>query len=215
VTAFLAWLRSLPLPAWLAGMLDAWQAGGEEDPRGAGVPLVPNPVVGAPGSVAPAVPEAPAGVGPRRINAAGLALVKASEGLRLTAYQDSGGVWTIGYGHTGRDVEPGMSIDEADAEMLLESDLAEAEHHVFTAGAAGHFGMTDGQFAALVDFTFNLGGRRSLGGGPSPLEQLLAHGLDQVPEQLLRWDHAAGVELAGLKLRREREAQLWRTGVWS
>ena len=34
----------------------------------------------------------------------GLALTEQFEGLRLTAYQDSVGVWTIGYGHTGRDV---------------------------------------------------------------------------------------------------------------
>ena len=35
-----------------------------------------------------------------KINAAGLDLIKRWEGLRLTAYQDSVGVWTIGVGHT-------------------------------------------------------------------------------------------------------------------
>lgn len=38
----------------------------------------------------------------RRINAAGLALVKQLEGLKTTAYRDVGGIWTIGYGHTKR-----------------------------------------------------------------------------------------------------------------
>ncbi len=47
-------------------------------------------------------------------------LVKRFEGLRLTAYQDSVGVWTIGYGHTGPDVHPGMTITEEQADELLE-----------------------------------------------------------------------------------------------
>ena len=41
-----------------------------------------------------------------KYSAAGLALTKQFEGLELKAYQDSVGVWTIGYGHTGTDVKP-------------------------------------------------------------------------------------------------------------
>jgi lysozyme len=203
---------------WLRGLLAAWRAGQASSPGAAGAqaPTVADAADATPeqpASVAPAVPEAPAGAAPRRINAAGLALVKASEGLRLTAYQDSGGVWTIGYGHTGRYpdessmartmVGAGDAITAEDAELILSEDLADAEASAEYYSA----GLSDDQFSALVDFTFNL--------GPGALAQLLAHGLDQVPEQLLRWDHAAGVELAGLKLRREREAQLWRTGSWA
>jgi lysozyme len=208
VNALLAWLRSL-LAAWRAGSasVDVPAAGGATAP-----PASPPQA----GSVAPAVPEAPAVAAPRRINASGLALVKASEGLRLNAYQDSGGVWTVGYGHT-RGVAPGSLISAQMAETLLLSDLATAERQVAAQLAADGWSdaaITDQEFSALVDFTFNLGGD-SLPGRPSPLAQLLARGLAQVPEQLLRWDHAAGVELAGLKLRREREAQLWRTGSWT
>ena len=58
-------------------------------------------------------------------NVAGtLKLVKDFEGLREKAYQDSVGIWTIGYGHTGSDVKPGMMITKAKADQLLESDLA-------------------------------------------------------------------------------------------
>lgn len=45
-----------------------------------------------------------------------MALVKKFEGLRLTAYRDSVGVLTIGYGHTGSDVTAGMTITNAKAE---------------------------------------------------------------------------------------------------
>ena len=58
-------------------------------------------------------------------NVAGtMRLVKDFEGLRLNAYQDSVGVWTIGYGHTGSDVKPGMTITQAKADQLLQADLA-------------------------------------------------------------------------------------------
>ena len=56
----------------------------------------------------------------------GLALTKGFEGLRLAAYQDVAGVWTVGYGHTGPDVRAGWTITEAQAETLLLSDLADA-----------------------------------------------------------------------------------------
>ena len=46
----------------------------------------------------------------------GVELIKRFEGLELEAYQDIAGIWTIGYGHTGPDVEPGMKISERDAE---------------------------------------------------------------------------------------------------
>ena len=57
------------------------------------------------------------------ISEAGVDLIKQFEGLRLTAYQDSVGVWTVGYGSTGEHVEPYMKITEAQAEQLLKDDL--------------------------------------------------------------------------------------------
>lgn len=175
---------------------------------GAQAPAAPEaaPSYLSPLSAEPPPPEPPVAAGPRRINAAGLALVKESEGLRLEAYQDSVGVWTIGYGHTGPAAGPGLTIDGIGAAQLLTADLLVAERAVSAQLAADGWSeqeFTDNEFSALVDFTFNL--------GAGALRQLLAHGLDQVPEQLLRWDHAGGVELAGLKLRRQREGDLWRT----
>jgi lysozyme len=52
------------------------------------------------------------------------ALIRVFEGVRLTAYQDSGGVWTIGFGHTGPDVVQGYTISMDTASALLQADAA-------------------------------------------------------------------------------------------
>ena len=49
---------------------------------------------------------------------AGLQLTKQFEGLRLEAYQDCAGIWTIGYGHTGRDVKPGRRVTALEAHQF-------------------------------------------------------------------------------------------------
>lgn len=53
-----------------------------------------------------------------------MADLKRDEGLRLTAYQDTGGVLTIGYGHTGPDVKPGMVWSQEEADDTLATDVA-------------------------------------------------------------------------------------------
>lgn len=77
--------------------------------------------------------------------------IKGFEGLRLEAYKDSGGVWTIGYGHTFG-VKAGQKITAEQAETLLRGDLLPCEKTVTGLGI-----WTQGQFDALVDFAFNLG----------------------------------------------------------
>ena len=57
----------------------------------------------------------------------GLALTAQFEGCSLAAYQDQVGVWTIGYGHTGPDVKPGLTITGAQAQDLLAQDVCSAE----------------------------------------------------------------------------------------
>jgi lysozyme len=137
------------------------------------------------------------------INAAGLALVKAQEGLRLEAYRDGGGVWTIGYGHT-KGVKPGDAISTARAEMLLESDLAEAEDAV---ARLVKVVLSDNQFAALTDFVFNEGegafARSTL------LKKLNEGGYSLVPACLKSWIFEGGKVVPGLVKRRAAEAALW------
>src|ERR1700743_31650 len=85
---------------------------------------------------------------------AGYALTEEFEGLRLTAYQDSVGVWTIGYGHTGADVTPDLTITQEQAGALLQQEVAAS---VSCVNAAVTVELAQNQFDALVDFTFNLG----------------------------------------------------------
>lgn len=89
------------------------------------------------------------------MNDAGLDLVKTFEGLELTAYEDQGGVATIGYGHTGPDVYPGLRISVPGAEYLLRKDLAEAIDVVAT--EIGEKPTTSNQFSAMVSLCFNIG----------------------------------------------------------
>jgi len=88
------------------------------------------------------------------INEAGEALIKRWESLELTAYQDPGGVWTIGWGHTG-DVHEGEVITESDATSLLFSDLYRFETTVTTAILG--IPTNDNQYAAMVSLAYNIG----------------------------------------------------------
>jgi len=86
--------------------------------------------------------------------------LKEKEGLRLRAYQDSGGTWTIGYGHTGRmpdgtPVGKGKKISREEAESLLRRDIA--VHAEKVRRLLGETPVTRSQFEALVDFSFNKG----------------------------------------------------------
>lgn len=78
------------------------------------------------------------------------------EGCRLEAYQDTVGVWTIGYGHTGRDVKPGVRISQSEAERLLTIDTA-----IAIEGARAVVQLFDLQSdvrkTVLVNMCFNLG----------------------------------------------------------
>lgn len=141
----------------------------------------------------------------RRINAAGIELIKSFEGLRLQAYRDSVGVWTIGYGHTAG-VKAGQTITEVQASQFLLADLADAEDAV---GKFVTVPLNDNQFAALVSLTFNIGAeafRRS-----TLRKKLNAGDYAAVPGQFALWVKGAGKTLPGLVRRRKAEADLWST----
>lgn len=82
----------------------------------------------------------------------GIELIKRFEGLRLLAYPDAGGIWTIGYGHTGG-TKSGDVITETEADRLLSIDLEEAETEINRLNLP----LTQNQFDALVSFVFNVG----------------------------------------------------------
>ncbi|MBE9180927.1 lysozyme [Oculatella sp. LEGE 06141] len=139
----------------------------------------------------------------RQINTQGLELLKSFEGLRLTAYRDAVGVWTIGYGTT-TGVRPGMRITQSQAEALLRQDLLRFETAVNNLVKVP---LTDNQFSALVSFTYNVG-ERAL--GTSTLLRLLNQGNYRgAANEFLRWNKAGGRVLAGLTRRRNAERTLF------
>lgn len=140
----------------------------------------------------------------RRVNEAGLALVKEFEALRLQAYMPTpDDVPTIGYGHT-KGVKMGDTCTEEEAQAWLREDLAEAEACVEEAITAV---LTDNEFSACVSLAYNIGCHAFK-------ESTLAKRLndadyDGARAQFLRWDRQAGRQLAGLTRRRKAEADLF------
>lgn len=59
-----------------------------------------------------------------------LELIKKYEGFSSQAYKCPAGVWTVGYGHTGRDVYEGVTITEKEASLLLEKEIRKLEEEV-------------------------------------------------------------------------------------
>ena len=140
-----------------------------------------------------------------RTSAAGLNLIKSSEGFRSRTYLDVAGIPTIGYGH--RLLHPESfpnGVDEAQANEILLSDLRDAEQAVQRLVKVP---LTQGQFDALVDFCFNLGQGRLA--ASTLLESLNAGQYDAAAQQFLRWDHAGAHESPALKARRQAELALW------
>ena len=133
----------------------------------------------------------------------GTKLLKYFEGCKLTAYQDSVGVWTIGYGHT-KGVYDGMTITQEEAEQMLLSELEEYEGYVEKYVTVP---LTQNQFDALVVWVYNLGPTNFR--NSTLLKELNAGNYNAAGQEITRWNKAGGKVLAGLVKRREAEAQLF------
>jgi len=144
-----------------------------------------------------------------RTSAAGQALIARFEGLRLDAYRDAVGVWTIGYGHTAAAGAPrpaaGMRITAAEADAILARDLARFEAAVDRLVTVA-LGQTE--FDALVSFAFNLGEGNLA--ASTLLRRLNAGDRAGAAAEFARWNKAGGKVLAGLTRRRAEEAALFR-----
>ena len=129
----------------------------------------------------------------------GLALTEQFEGLRLTAYQDQVGRWTIGYGHTAG-VQQGDTCTQAQAEAWLASDVSWAVQCV---NLYVKIALTQGEFDSLCDFVFNLGS------GSFQHSALLIlvnqRNFEAAAAEFEKWDHAGGQVVAGLLRRRVAE----------
>jgi lysozyme len=148
----------------------------------------------------------------RAVPAIAVEFVRRAEAVRLAAYQDSAGVWTIGVGHTGPEVVQGLTATDAQADAWLAQDLAVAAGRLAArVDEPVILALTDHEYAALLSFVFNLGA----GAGWTIWKVLNARRLDLVPDQIKRFDKArdprtgALVDVPGLMHRRLAEVALW------
>jgi len=138
-----------------------------------------------------------------------LALMRRFEGLYLTPYLCSAGVPTIGFGATY--YEDGTRVTLFDAAITKERAEALLIWMVRTVYLPQVMRLCPGvdnpnRLAALIDFTFNLGGNALKN---SSLRRKVNAGMwSAVPTELRKWVMAAGRRLRGLVIRREAEAAL-------
>jgi lysozyme len=135
---------------------------------------------------------------------------KAEGGLYLKAYQDSGGVWTVGYGSTydfdkQRKVQQGDIITEAQAQRWLEMETSQNAKDIDKLVTVP---LTNNQKNALVSFVYNVGIN---GFKASTMLKLLNSGADKsiVADQFDRWVYDNGVKVKGLINRRKAEKDLF------
>lgn len=140
----------------------------------------------------------------RKINAAGVALLRSFEGEVLHVYKDEGGKDTIGIGHLIKPGEHFTTITHDEALTLLDQDVSPVELEVEKLVKVP---LTDNQFSALVCFAFNVGCGALA--GSTLLHELNVGLYARVPIRLAVWDHVDGAVSDGLKRRRAAEAALW------
>ncbi len=141
----------------------------------------------------------------RRINQAGLELIKSFESFRSEPYEDEVDVWTIGYGHTQNVGRTTAAVTQVQAEQLLREDIAAAEDSVCRLVTVG---LSDNQYAAVVSLVYNT--------GTAPLRRMLGVKLNAgdyagAAREFIRWRLAGGLVSDGLVRRREAERALFAT----
>lgn len=140
-----------------------------------------------------------------KVSKDGLALIKQFEGCRLEAYTCSAGVWTIGYGHTGKEVKPGLVISQKQAEELL---LVDCNRVLQMLRKALRVPLKQNQLDALVSLGFNIGAEALR---KSTLMILVNRDPNErgIPDQFDRWVYAGGKMVNGLVRRRKAERELY------
>lgn len=138
--------------------------------------------------------------------------VKAAEACRLTAYPDSGRVWTIAWGHTGPEVVPGLVITLAQAVSYLLMDLTLAARRLaMVVHDPVIQRLTEHEYGALLSFVFNLGEKPDW----TIWKDLNSGNMADVPNQMMLFDKArvkgAATVIPGLIHRRMAEVAFWKS----
>jgi len=151
-----------------------------------------------------------------KIGTEGIAVIQHFETCQLEAYPDpgSGGdPWTIGWGHTGPEVVPGLVWTQEQCDAAEASDLARFELEVESVVKVP---INQNEFDALVSFAYNVGSdidaddvAEGLGDSTLLKKLNLSYPRLQIGAEFLKWDKAAGRRMRGLSRRRYAERALF------
>ena len=147
------------------------------------------------------------------VNKATLDLIKQYEGCKLTAYQCSAGVWTIGYGTTVAadiGIKPvyGMTITQDRAEDLLRQGI---DKFAATVDALITTNVNSNEFGACVSLAYNIG--PTAFAKSTVLRELNAGNKDKAVAAFRMWNKVREEVIKGLVNRREAEIKLFLTPV--
>jgi lysozyme len=132
-------------------------------------------------------------------------IIKKYEGYSSKRYIDADGNDTIGYGHECKKGDGLDVISMAQADNLLDYDINMAAQAVLR--LTTEVQLNDNQFAALIDFVFNLGAGSFQA---STLRMVINRGdFEEAPEQFKKWIYGNNRKLPGLIERRQAEVNLF------
>lgn len=130
------------------------------------------------------------------------------EGFSATPYQDSGGNWTVGYGHCTYGVKPAPETQAYAWQQLKDTLQSFADQ---LSSTYPYLNLAQWEFDAIVDFSFNLGfGSFQESDLLQDIQSCLSTGY--IEGDFTAWDHCGYQVLQGLFRRRTAEYQmfLWR-----
>lgn len=155
----------------------------------------------------------------RTLDTFGYKLIQQFEGLKLKAYQDSVGIWTIGYGNItyldGTKVKKGDEITREQADLMFKKT---ANNFALEVAKLIDVCLTQNQFNALVSLAYNIGiGKKATSKTPAIgfisstlLKKVNKNPNDEsIADEFKRWRFAGGKEIKGLLNRRIKESEVY------
>ena len=134
----------------------------------------------------------------------GKELIKKFEGKRNEPYKDTGGVVTVGYGHTGDSAKSGKKLTDDEIEGLLDEDMQTATSAV---ERLVDVELSQNQIDALTSFVFNVG--EGAFAKSTMLRKINDGDFEGAEKEFMKWVYDDGRKLRGLERRRRQEAELF------
>lgn len=139
-------------------------------------------------------------------------IISQFESCELEAYQDGGGVWTCGWGSTGKDIKAGTKWTQAEADARRDKYIAQMNKEIRALIKFPDL-LNDNQYAALCSLVYNIGinafKESTLLKKLNTISPLFAPSWESVASEFLRWNKDNGRVVAGLTNRRKVERKLF------